>query len=98
MSDYAAMVRELDELCRNARSAESELNAASELASEDSVDSARERWSRAHDALRSRVPAIGAALFDEGGEAAMHTALEMVDEKHRGTVSTQWQGIGGFSG
>jgi hypothetical protein len=98
VSGLMTAAKELDALYREERYAESELGAASELAPEDTVDSARERWMRARDALRARVPTIGARLHDEGGAAAMRAVLGLVDEKHRSAISSQWRGIGSFSG
>jgi hypothetical protein len=97
MGDYTEAAKELEALYRDVRYAEAELGAASELASEDSVDSARETWSRARDALRTRVPAIGTDLYAEGGETAMRMVLGMVDPKYRNALSSDWRGIGGWA-
>jgi len=93
MSNSAAIAKELDDLYRDERQAEGRYNAASEAASEDTVDSCREDWSRIRDKLRARVPAVGRELYDEGGTAALQAVLGLVDPKNRGRVSIEWKGI-----
>jgi hypothetical protein len=90
--DAAAI--ELETLCETVEHADSRLSAAQDLASDDDVESARESWSRAYDTMRKRVPEIGRELFARGGSDQMRAILSRVPEKHRSTITTEWEGIG----
>jgi len=94
VSESDAAVIELENLCREASSAESDLNVAGEVASEDDVESAREHFGRADTALRSRVPEIGAALCEQGGQDLMGVVLDRIDPKYRATITNEWRQIG----
>jgi hypothetical protein len=87
-------VTELERLCSDVDHADSRMDVASELASDDDVDSARDDLVRAGETLRARVPQIGASLYERGGADAMHRVLGQVDQRYRATIAGGWRGIG----
>jgi cold shock CspA family protein len=96
-ADDAASI-ELEQLCRDVAYAESRMNTASEVASDDDVESSRDDLVRADQRMRSRVPEIGAGLYARGGEDAMRAVLGQVDPKYRATITIHWRGIGAWEG
>lgn len=66
VDDAAFWAEVLERLCRDAEWAETDLRVATEVASEEDVDSARDAWKRADEHRKKRLPEIGLDIYARG--------------------------------
>jgi hypothetical protein len=88
--EFKAVVSELESLCEAVAYADRNLNAAQEMASDESVASAHDAWAGAYDWMRSRLPEIRAELYARGGEDTIREVLDWVDPKYQATITVHW--------